>query len=243
MTRQKLRKALIIIFFLSFPVTMFYFSPVLIIHGAAAGIITGSFLMFSLQFISALLLGRGFCGWVCPAAGLQEMCFLARDKKVKTGKSDLIKYFIWVPWTAGIVFAFIKTGGFKKIEPFYQTVHGISITQPASYIIYYFFVFMIAGMSFTIGRRAFCHYICWMAPFMIFGTKIRNLFKFPSLRLSAYKDKCIDCKKCSSTCPMSLEVHKMVLDGNMKNSECILCGSCVDVCPVEAVKYSFRAGK
>ena len=35
------------------------------------------------------------------------------------------------------------------------------------------------------GRRAGCHTICWMAPFMIIGRKLRNLVAWPSLRLTA----------------------------------------------------------
>ncbi len=44
MKRQRLRKALILISFLFFPVTLYYFSPVLIIQGVAEGIVAGSFL-------------------------------------------------------------------------------------------------------------------------------------------------------------------------------------------------------
>jgi len=240
--RQKIRNALIIISFFFFPITIYYLSPVLIIMGGAEGIITGSFIMFSLLFLSALLLGRAFCGWVCPAAGLQEICFLARNKNAKTGKSDWIKYFIWVPWMGGIIFAFIKAGGFSKVDPYYQTVHGISISEPAGYIVYYFFVGLITILALTAGKRAFCHYVCWMAPFMVIGTKIRNVFKWPALHLIADEEKCVDCKRCTRNCPMSLKVHKMALKGSMENSECILCGSCVDICPEDAITYSFRSG-
>lgn len=78
---------------------------------------------------------------------------------------------------------------------------------------------------------------------MIAGRKIRNLFKWPSLRLKADKEKCRDCLKCTGVCPMSLDVHKIVQTGVMENSECILCGSCVDACPEGVIKYSFSKGK
>jgi len=77
---------------------------------------------------------------------------------------------------------------------------------------------------------------------MIGGRKLRNVFKWPSLRLKAQKDKCIDCKTCSFNCPMSLDVNIMVKDSKMENSECILCGTCVDVCKKEVIKYSFSRG-
>jgi polyferredoxin len=60
--RQKIRKAIILISFLLFPITINYFSPYIIIDGAAQGIITGSFITFGLLFIVSLFFGRAFCG-------------------------------------------------------------------------------------------------------------------------------------------------------------------------------------
>jgi predicted aldo/keto reductase-like oxidoreductase len=51
---------------------------------------------------------------------------------------------------------------------------------------------------------------------MILGRRIRNLARWPALRLQADADKCIDCKRCTSECPMSLEVHEMVRAGEME---------------------------
>jgi len=76
-------------------------------------------------------------------------------------------------------------------------------------------------MSFVGGKRAFCHYVCWMAPFMIIGTKIGTLLRLPSLKLLADKDKCINCGLCNKNCVMSLNVSGMVQKNSMKNSECI----------------------
>ena len=78
---------------------------------------------------------------------------------------------------------------------------------------------------------------------LCFGRKIRNLFKWPSLRLKADADKCINCKRCTTGCSMSLDVNQMVQNDSMENSECILCGSCVDICPKDVIHYSFSAGK
>lgn len=48
MRRQRLRRALILISFVSFPITLFYFSPVLIIMAAHEGVIAGCFIVFAL---------------------------------------------------------------------------------------------------------------------------------------------------------------------------------------------------
>ena len=124
-TRQKIRKTLILISFLFFPATFFYLSPYLIIDGTLKGIISGSFLFFSLLFISSLFLGRAFCGWICPAGGAQNIVIHINDRKIKKG--NIIKWLIWVPWIITIVLLAIKNGGYQKVDPLYQTTYGFSI--------------------------------------------------------------------------------------------------------------------
>ena len=81
-TRQKIRKGLILFSFFLFPAIFYYLSPFLILQASSKGIVNGSFVLFVLMFISALFLGRSYCGWLCPGAGCQEAIFDARDKKV-----------------------------------------------------------------------------------------------------------------------------------------------------------------
>jgi ferredoxin-type protein NapH len=239
--RQKIRRGIILVTFLLLPAIFYYFSPYLIIMGASEGVITGSFIMFGILFLSALFLGRGFCAWVCPVAGIQEASFLARDRKVNN-KYNWIRYLIWVPWITIIIFMAVTAGGFKKVDFFYQTVFGFSMPDVYALFIYLIVVITTIILSFSVGKRALCHYGCWMSPFMIGGRKVRNIFKWPSLKIRAEKDKCIDCKTCSKNCPMSLDVNGMVKDSKMENPECILCGTCVDVCKKEVIKYSFSKG-
>ena len=236
--RQKIRKGVILFSFFLFPVVFYYFSPVLIVLASSAGIINGSFVMFLLMFISALFIGRGFCGWVCPAAGCQEAIFIARDKKVTRG--DYIKWVIWIPWICSVVIFAIKAGGYKHIDFFYQTTYGLSIADLQSFITYNIVLFLLIVLpAFVIGRRSFCHHLCWMAPFMILGRKVRNFFHWASLQLKSSPDLCKHCHICTEHCPMSLPVEEMVSRKNMENTECILCGACVDVCRQGAITYDW----
>lgn len=74
---------MILFSFFLFPAVFYYLSPVVIIQSTMNGIVNGSLIMFILMFISALVLGRAYCGWVCPGAGCQEAIFLARNKSIK----------------------------------------------------------------------------------------------------------------------------------------------------------------
>ena len=241
--RQATRRAVILIALLLFPVVLNYLSPYVIIDGAMQGIINGSFVVFGLMFLASLFVGRLWCAWLCPAAGLQEACFAVNNKPARGGKLDRIKWGIWIPWIGIIAFAAISAGGYTTLNVLHLTDTGISVDEPVKYITYYLVVGAIVVLALTTGRRGFCHYGCWMAPFMILGRKIRNTANTPALRLQAEPDKCSRCKTCTRSCPMSLEVHQMVQSGAMENSECILCGTCVDSCPKQAISYTFSRGR
>lgn len=240
MKHQKIRKLLLLISFLLFPVTLYYFSPVLIIEGGFSGIVTGSLLLFAAQFVASLFFGRAFCGWICPAGSLQDCCSQVVDKKVTNKKVNWIKYIIWAPWLLTIILGFIKAGGIKKADFFYMTDHGISVSGLMELIIYLFFIALITILALTLGRRGMCHSICWMAPFMIIGTKIKDRLGYPSLHLEADSEKCVQCGLCSKSCPMSLEIAKMVQTHRLQNNECILCGECAAHCGKKAIKLAFN---
>ena len=248
-TRQRIRKALIFVSLLLFPITLYYFSPVMILESASQGIINASFIVFGLMFVAALFVGRLWCGWVCPAGGLQEFGSPINDKPARGGKFDWIKWGIWIPWIGIIAALAIRAGGYHTVDPFHNFEGGVTLTQPVEpnappwYMIYYIIILLFLGLAVAFGRRAGCHYVCWMAPFMIIGRKIRNLFRWPALRIKVDADQCTDCQNCTRECPMSLDVHAMVRKGSMENNECILCGTCIDVCPQHVKRYSFSAGK
>jgi len=241
--RQRIRRALVIMAFLSFPVTMNFLSPYVIIDGAMNGIVNGSLVMFGLMFISSLFLGRAWCGWVCPGAGMQEMLEPVNHRPVNGRKTDWIKWLIWIPWISLIVWLAVQAGGYSRVNLLHLTETGISVDEPAKYIVYYVVIGLFVGLAIFAGRRAGCHTLCWMAPFMIIGRWIRNRFAWPSLRLVANTSACKDCKLCTKNCPMSLDVNALVQRGQMEHHECILCGTCVDTCTRGAIRYSFSSGK
>jgi polyferredoxin len=242
-TRQKVRLTIITISFLLFPITLFYLSPYLPIQGAAECLLSGSMIVFIAMFVSSLFIGRAFCGWFCPGAGIQSIFARIVTKRARGGKWDWIKYLIWLPWIGLIIFIGIQSGGFTRIDMLFHTTYGISVANPGAYIIYYGVLILIVLLAMLTGKRGFCHYSCWMAPFMIIGRKIRNLIGWHSLQLKAEQEKCIHCRLCTNSCPMSLDVEEMVNRGDIEDTECILCGSCVDACPKGVIHFSFGIRK
>jgi polyferredoxin len=240
--RQSIRKSIIIGMFLLFPITITWLSPALpVIYAMIGGILTGAFIVFILQFLTSLFLGRVFCGYVCSAAGLQECLMRISEKEIKSVKINIIKYITWLIWIITIIVFFVLAGGVNEIDFFAGTVDNwIFLFAPYRYMIYLGVILLITILHLLVGKRAFCHSVCWMAPFMVIGMKVSYLLKLPRLRLKSNQDSCIGCKQCSKKCPMSLDVKRMVEMANMKNNECILCGECIDICPKKSISYTFK---
>ena len=239
MKRQSVRKLIIFISLLLFPIIQYYFSPVLILAGASEGIINASFIIFSLLFVISIFFGRIFCGWLAPCGGLQEACFNISDKPAKGGRLNMIKFFIWIPWLVFIAMLAFSADGYRKIDFFYSIDNGISISSSPHYIIYYSVLFLFVLIPLLFGKRSMCHYGCWMSPFMITGINLRKFLNLPSLRLKSNLTKCIKCGVCTKVCPMSLDVALMVEQNRIDDHECILCGECVDGCKSKAIGFTF----
>ena len=238
MKRQRLRKLLLIASLLLFPITLYYFSPVLIINAGLNGIINGSFIVFVLMFILSIPFGRLFCAYLCPAGGLQECAFLINEKQPKQGWRNYIKYIIWIIWISIVIFCYFHKGEIVAIDFLVETENGISVSSIQSYIIYYGIVCLIFIPSVLFGKRVFCHYFCWMAPFMVLGTKLRKLLHLPGVHIKAKeKNKCISCGRCNKICPMGIDVVNEMKNNVINNSECIQCGACVDNCPKNLLSY------
>lgn len=237
--RQRIRLAILLLSMLLFPITMNYLSPYVSIDGAIQGILAASPIVFALQFLSAVFLGRLFCGWICPAGMLQDVAAGINNNPVNGKKTDWIKWTIWVPWFGTLMYFLLRAGAALQFDPLHLTESGISVDEPLKYITYFSVVFLFLVMAIITGRRGSCHTICWMAPFMIIGRRLGNFLHLPGLRLQADSEKCSNCRVCTTNCPMSLDVNSMVLAEKMENAECILCGKCVDGCSKAAIQYRF----
>lgn len=240
MNRQQFRFLLLMISLLLFPITIYYFSPYLILVGAMGGIVTGSFVVFVLLFLFSIIFSRIFCGYICPMSGLQECAGRINKKAARQGFFNAIKYIIWFVWMTAIVMIFLQQNNKITLDVFYRTDHGISVSQIYAYVIYYGVIILVFLLALLFGKRTFCHSVCWMAPFMVIGMKVGKLLHLPRLEVKANSKQCISCNKCNQACPMGLSVSEMAKVGKVDNTECILCAECIDICPKKVLYYSMK---
>jgi len=240
--RQSIRKVLLGIMLVLFQYRLFhlFFSPVLVVVAASQGIVNGSLLIYGLLFLTSLYFGRAWCGWLCPGAAINEVCSLVVRKRPKGGAADRIKY-VFSALLAGLIgFMAVRAGGFHTVEPFF----GLDRRSLLQDIFLLFGAWaIIVPIAWLFGRFGNCHYLCWQAPILIIGTKIKEAAGWPSLHLAVNPEDCTGCGQCDRHCPMSLPVAAMAERGSLQNAECILCGNCVDHCQAGAIRYAFGSPK
>ncbi len=252
--RQRLRSGLMLVWLIIMPITLYYFSPYLPFMGLLEGVISGSVFMFAGMFGSSIVLGRVFCGWLCPAGAVQDFASLARPKVVTRRVLQWVKFGLWAPWLGAWIGLAVSAAGLRadglKVDFFFQMENGISVSRPAAYIIYLSVLSLILALSLILGRRGFCHSACWMAPFMVIGQKIGTALNVPGLYLRSEAVKCSACGTCSLACPMSLDIGTMARDTKKKTGtadqlvriahhDCILCMRCADACPSAVLHAGF----
>ncbi|QHI73556.1 4Fe-4S binding protein [Aminipila terrae] len=232
--RQKIRKGVLTLTGLFFPVLFLWLSPFIIVIAASHGIISASAIMFGILFLISLIGSRLFCGWLCPAGAIQDQVAKSNDKPWNSRGKNLSKYVIWIIWFSFIIFLWIHHRTFK--------INLLYLCGINKYIVIIYFIVVMLIYLFTLltGKRGMCHSLCWMAPFMIIGEKAADFLHIPRFRLKANSESCIACGQCNRQCPMSLNVCKMVKNNDMEHSECIFCLECVDVCPKKSIQYGIR---
>ena len=236
---QKIRKPIVIstaILFHLLLIFHLFFSPVIIVSASYKGILNASFVVFVLIFLTSLYFGRAYCSWFCPGCGIQELMSLFIKKKSNNSKALYIKYVIFVVWIGAILTGYILNG-IRKIDLTYGMT---DVTFERKVILTLGAIVLIVPLTAVFGKFASCKYICWQAPFMIIGTKIRDYLHLHGLRIKSANEKCNNCKICTLKCPMHIDVMGNVKKGQMYHAECILCGNCIDHCKHQVLKFSTK---
>lgn len=191
-----------------------------------------SFYLMIIVFITAIIAGPIFCGWVCPFGTFQEWIGLLGKKLFKKKYNKFIpkkidsvlrylRYFVLI-WVI-VMTAVSATLIFSTYDPYYALFNfwtgEVAITG-----------FISLGIVIILSlfvERPFCKYACPYGALL----GITNLFRIFSIRRN--NETCIFCKACDKACPMNIEISNKSI---IRNHQCISCLACTSeqACPVEA---------
>ncbi len=189
-----------------------------------------SFILMILVFLTAVLFGPVFCGWICPLGSFQEWIgrigkklFRKKYNHMIPGKIDSIlrylRYLVLI-WVI-IVTAASARLVFANYDPYYALFNFWTGEVAIS-------GFIILGLVILLSlvvERPFCKYAC---PYgAVLG--LSNFFRVFKIR--RIPKTCISCSACDRACPMNIEVEKHT---TVRNHQCIACYECTSeaACPI-----------
>ena len=195
-------------------------------------IFPATMVLFGSTVVMAILLGRGFCGWICPLGLLQEFfTYIGRKLNIKQNRmparlDGVLKYLKYVGLIVIIYFSW-KTGSlvFNNYDPWAAYAHipeGFGELYDEFLIGTIFLVVGVVGSLWV--PQNWCRYFCPMGAFL------GILSKISLTKIVRNRDICTNCKLCSKVCPVALDVSEKEV---VSKSECYQCGDCLAICPVE----------
>ncbi len=189
-------------------------------------------------FLTTILFGGVFCGWICPLGTLQDgLNWIGRKLRLPQiqvpQKWDTMLRWLRLPFLALVLFesALLVKLWFADYDPF-RLIFGFHwITEPEKILISGWIIMSAFLLLSLLWRRFWCRYLC---PF---GLVVHGLSKISWFKIRWHKNECLECNICSKNCPLGLTVT----DPKLNSTACNDCLQCVSVCPrSEAIKYQAK---
>ena len=187
-------------------------------------IFSGTMTLFFLTLFLALVLGRTFCGNICPFGAVFEFTGKLTSKKISVEKKldsilRTMKYLVLIGIT--LMAWRYQTLWISEYDPsaaFSHIWEGMSVFQEAPIGATLLVIILLASL---VVERFFCKYLCPAGA-------LYGLFsKVAVLKIHRAVD-CYQCGKCSAACPQNIDIMQTEI---VADPECIACGRCIDSCP------------
>jgi polyferredoxin len=183
--------------------------------------------------LSAVLLKKALCSWVCPIGALSEALAslgrrLLRRRVGLPRRLDLplrsLKYLLLAFFVNAVFFTMSSTQVADFLDSPYNRVADAKMLR-------FFERLSPLGLEVLLGLVGlsvlvpyfWCRYLC---PY---GALLGGLSLLSPLKVTRHAPSCIDCGLCTKACPSRLPVETLT---RVRSDECFACLSCVAACPV-----------
>ncbi len=192
---------------------------------------SGLFILLAIIAVS-FVIGKSFCGWLCPFGFISELLYKARKQAAPSSKLPpawldyslgAVKYLILAFFVFIIFFAMDLPAVRAFLDGDYNLISDVRM--------YYFFAHMsllaalITGSLFVLSYFVpyfWCRYLC---PY---GALLGLVSLAGPLKIKRDAAACVNCGLCTAACPQRITVDKAV---SVFSDECTSCALCLDVCP------------
>lgn len=169
----------------------------------------------------SFIVGRIYCGWICPIETvLRPIIWLKKKLNIKSAKTPIILRNNWFRWTVLVSVVAIML---------FSRMLGVQI----NFILYILGAAVVLTLFFeeNFWHRFLCPY----------GTILSVTSRISKFRMEINKSKCIACGNCSKVCPSYSALKENNVDKYfIEKKECLTYFKCQNVCPVDAIDYSSK---
>jgi len=218
-------------------------------------------------FLLILLLGKSWCGWICPFGFCMDLldAFRRRLRMGYVTFSDALnRQLAWIKWVMlfimlvvpllcieGCVLSeyrrdlnvpFCQLCPARYITPLFNDMWNqlaVSFRSGASVLM------TVLGLAITglflVGALVKRRFWCQFCPM---GLIVGLCRKLSLLKLKKDCDACTRCGICNTVCPMDIkEVHLERKRSDVTHQDCILCMRCIEYCPEDHALRATFCGK
>ncbi len=185
-----------------------------------------------LVLLVTVVMGRVFCGWVCPMGGMLAVMqsgrsFLNRRRAppanpARKGAPGSARY-LWLVFLIALLL--LRVSWPLLLTPYILLGHEVvrlwSLQAP-------WLLVAAVVLGILIFPRFWCVYIC---PTGLFLSAVSSLRRW---HFTAGPE-CNHCGRCQSVCPV-----QAATPGGAAGEQCILCGRCIESCPTGAIRFAAR---
>ncbi|MFQ5847263.1 MAG: 4Fe-4S binding protein [Candidatus Methylomirabilales bacterium] len=202
------------------------------VPGAWAALLAGA----ALPLLLAVLLGRVFCGWLCPVNTILEGFDLLRKRALpRLGlRPPDLAVPRWLKW--GLLFAGVAAAVLADLAVWANVLLHVQIGRDVFSLMVFgttttgapLFAGIILG-ELLFSRRVWCRSLCPT------GAVLGLAAVAAPLRVRKAKEPCVSgCAACAHVCPMGLNPAEP-----FPAAECYNCGLCVSICPSGLLRLGF----
>ncbi len=184
----------------------------------------------------ALLLGRVFCGWICPIHFFSDLSDrtirlfkgrrILRDRLLLPGSllwASLVGELLLAMILGAPIFVFLSPPGLVGRELMMLVIFHTLVLEGVV-------VAVVLAMN-LVTRRMFCRYFCPLGALLaLIGSRRR-------LTVSLDREGCTGCGRCGRICPLGLDPAT----GGGEDPRCWNCGACVAGCAQGALRFRWSS--